>query len=134
MKILIVLLSSTLLYGCSTTITGSFVNTSGAQVNPREGKVNIVRIFPKTPYVSYISQININGIFHLAEVKPGKYFIEPLIPNYRSKSKIIDVRDNIQVVLEVNKRKSDTAKSINLNMNIDSSRGSGTAKISPPNL
>ena len=135
MKILILIFLNFFVLGsCSTIIKGQFTDFSGNAVYPTEGKVNVVRILPKHPYLSYISEIDKEGRFKISDIKPGKYFIEPLIPNFKSQSTTVDVKSDLEITLEVEKGTNHAAKSLKLNMDVDSSRGNGAAQISPPNL
>lgn len=121
--------------GCATTITGVLQDTSGAAVYSQEARVNISPLLTNdSSATSQMLTVSEDGSFSSADVEPGSYLVEALVPGFAPSSQTVQVQSDQHLTLKLRSLKKIQSGTISTGDDVEFSRGSGGADLMPPNL
>ncbi len=119
---------------CAPTISGSLVPPENLEVRFDNARINVTSIASQQ-LTSYVLPVDSNGHFHLSEkLKKGRYVIEALVPGFQIAGIEVNLDDSQTVKIELTPLAKSPTKTIGINLNLDESRGTGGATLTPPSM
>lgn len=129
-------LTMLIMSSCATKIAGELLDEIGQPVEHEHGKVNITRLDSNDSQAFHETiAINQDGSFEsIADILPGRYLIEALVPGFKVTSMRIDIKESKYIKLMLSPIPPVQQKAIRANLELDVGRGAGAANINPPSL
>ena len=120
-------------WGCAPTLSGTLTDQSGGVIETTDGRVNITNL--KDPEGGSVVVNVEDGVWSTdAELGPGDYLVEALVPGYGLVSKRITLSETKELKLILSPLEKTAPSVIGANMNGEIGRGSGGATLTPPKL
>jgi hypothetical protein len=121
-------------FGCAPTISGSIVAPDHLDVHYDTARINISSLSDHR-IGSYIISVEKDGRFRVGEkLEKGRYLVEALVPGFRIASTELTLDKSQDVKIELVPLPKSSTKAIGINLNLDESRGTGGATLTPPSL
>jgi len=137
MKSAALFLALAALTACAPTLAGHLKGPGGEPVFGPEARVNIQPLDEAAePGSTVVVTVDGSGAFTTdAELKPGPYLVEALVPGYGVASRKVTIgSDSEPVELKLAPLAKTKAKAIGANVDADGGRGAGGATLTPPSL
>lgn len=122
--------------GCAPTLAGQLKGPGGEVVTSPEARVNIVSLAPGADAQGVVvAEVDGDGAFATsADLAPGDYLVEALVPGYGLVSERVRVGETEKVELTLKPLPKAKTGAIGANTGLDAGRGAGGATLTPPSL
>jgi len=131
-----------LVAGCAPTMAGRLTTQAGALVSSPDARVNITSLTPHgadAPAALVVAVAGDGTFSTRAELPPGDYLVEALVPGYTLASKRVKIgddadSDDTRLTLTLKPLAQTKVSPIGVNTAVDEGRGAGGATLMPPSL
>lgn len=122
--------------GCVSTLSGKLVGPGGSLVVSPEARVNITPLdVGEDSAATVVVDVDSEGAFYTrADLAPGVYSVEALVPGFKITSENVDIRKTREVELRMIPVVTPKVAPVGANVDLDVGRGAGGAELTPPQL